>query len=181
MNEYRHMFWKSWKLSHSCSKEPSLPIVHISACHTLTDRAQLLRAQIRAHRRRVTESFSKASLWHTSLILNTASSPLECCFGVLRRNQDVILNWLKGKSLDLSFLSLHIFLSVAPSFYCVAPFSPRPLWSLHALVPLWTVLWRICFGQRHILAFLYGVPKNRESVLCMMSMMKLYGNMWNSW
>lgn len=62
---------------------------------------------------------------------HSALSPPEQCSGALGRNQDVILNWLKGKvCLDLSFLFFYIFLSLALYLYCAAPFSPRPLWSL---------------------------------------------------
>lgn len=66
------------------------------------------------------QGFSEAHLFDPK---HSALSPPEQCSGALGRNQDVILNWLKGKvCLDLSFLFFYIFRSLALSLHCAAPF-----------------------------------------------------------
>lgn len=73
-------------------------------------------------------SVSAGLFWGISLAhlfdpKHSALSPPEQCSGALGRNQDVILNWLKGKvCLDLSFLFFYIFRSLALSLHCAAPF-----------------------------------------------------------
>ena len=80
---------------------------------------------------RVQGFFWGISLAHLFDPKHSALSPPEKCSGALGRNQDVILNWLKGKVCpNLSFLFFYIFLSLPLSLHCAAPFSPRPLWSL---------------------------------------------------
>lgn len=137
-------------------------------------------------------SVSAGLFWGISLAhlfdpKHSALSPPEQCSGALGRNQDVILNWLKGKvCLDLFLVLLYLSLTRPVSPLCCSIFYQGlfDLFSCHSKLSLCGQYYREYVLDKDTATlnptFLYGVlKKNTKSSLyyVLMSMMKWNRNM----